>query len=192
MRHERDIHAVKIAAVQELGLAAEIFDLALLTELGAIADLQQLLRRNRHEPNAAAKPVKHPRLLKRRRNAEQRRALRIVAARMHRAGHRIALGMRRTDNRIQLAEHHNLRPRPSGINHRIKSGNPLRHRQLIPQLPELLRHISTGLDLLEPCLRMLPDPPLRVENHLCVFFYCYCDVFHVFASLDVASALLLV
>ena len=157
MDQHTQIDVLKITTPHKLHLAAEKFNLAFGAQLFAVSHFDQLLRRHRHQPDGAAQPVQHARLLQRRRCADQPRCLRVMAAGMHRLRYRITIRMLRADQRIQLAHQTQLRSRPAGVQIGVKARYPLRLDQVIAQVGKNLFQIRACLPFLKARFRVLPD-----------------------------------
>ena len=176
--HKRNINTVKITAIQEFALAAEIFDLSLLFQLGTVFDLQQLLCRYSAQADSAAKLIQDTGHLEGGRDTEQSRTLGVVAAGVNSTCHGVGIRMCGTNDRVQLTEDHDLGTLSAGIQHGIKAGDTVRHSQFIAQRTELLGHIRRGLDLAITRLGMRPDPTLGSKNQLSVLFNGVYNVLH--------------
>lgn len=152
--------------MHELGLAAEIVDHARAAQAVAEIQLDQLLRRDAHQPDRPAQAVERARLLQRQRDPGHGRALRVVAAGMGAAVHR--LHMVRRAQRIQLRHDEQLRAGPSGLDIRVEAGDIPRLDERIAHLFKHVLHIRSRLPLAEARLRVPPDIVLRREDLLAV------------------------
>ena len=113
-----------------------------------------------------AQAVERARLLQRQRDPGHGRALRVVAAGMGAAVHR--LHMVRRAQRIQLRHDEQLRAGPSGLDIRVEAGDIPRPDERIAHLFKHVLHIRGRLPLAEARLRVPPDIVLRREDLLAV------------------------
>ena len=158
--HQRQIHAVEIAAAHEFRLAAQVFDLSLVDESLAELQLDHLFRRDQHKTDLAAETVQCAGLFESRCDADHLRALAVVTAAVRHAvdGFRVI----RDVQRIQFAHDGQAGTGSSCVDVYIESGNIPRFHRLIPVGAEFLQQIRVRLPLGVAYFRMLPDPALRV------------------------------
>ena len=83
MYHKRNIDVVEVSAVEKFTFPAKILDLALRLKLTAVFYFKKLLGGYSAELDFSREIVEHTGLLERRRDTDERRALRIVTAGMH-------------------------------------------------------------------------------------------------------------
>ena len=154
MEHERDIHAVHIAAAHEFVLAAIVFDRALPTKRFAKSNLDALLRGHCHQANGAGKPVQRAGLLQRKRDSRHRGALSVMPAGMGAAIHGgEVIG---SNERVELAENQHLWSRNAGINIGIKAGNIVGRNHGIARGFEHILKKFRAFPFAIACFRMRP------------------------------------
>ena len=178
MHHKGQINAVKQTAGQEFRLAAKIPDLAFRAKLTAVLDFQQFLRRNSTQADSAAQAIQRAGFFQGSRYADQRGALRIVAAGVNRARYRVRLGMVGADDGVQFAQNQQFGARTAGINAGDKTGQIFRTFQFIAQSGEDVLHVLRGFFLTITGFGMLPDIAFRFQDQIAVLVHRIHQVLH--------------
>src|SRR5438552_13274376 len=103
MDHHRHVDVVEMPLGDELGLAEEELDLALLLAAQALLDIDELLGRHREEDELAGEVLGRPDGGEAHRDAEHAGNLRVVAAAMRRAGVRVGKRVVGGSEAVELA-----------------------------------------------------------------------------------------
>ena len=99
-----DVAVVEAAFSNDLLLAAEEAELALVAKLAAVVDFNVLLSRHGKEHDVASEVIHRARFLERLRDGNDVGNLDVVPAAVRGARHRIAVGMRAADDGVEFAE----------------------------------------------------------------------------------------
>ena len=171
MHHHRHIDVVEGAQPDELLLAGHQPQLALLVQIPAVLDVDELLGGHRHQRHVAGQGVPDVRRHEPDGNAEHHAYLAVVATRMGRARLRVGMGVLQHSKRVELANHGDRGARPAAaevtLDPREGDASLVGNAQLV----ELLANVAGGLDLVEPRLRVIEDGPRDVDEPVPALVY---------------------
>ena len=166
--HKGRVDAVQIPAVEEFHLAAEVSDDALLPQPLAVSELQQFLRRDGQKAHLAGEVFCDLRVAHRRRDAKQRRALRMVPAGVDIARLGRAFRVVGADEAVHLAEDGDVRAGAAGVKVGIEPGDVAGHDRSIAEVFKNFLQILVGVPFAVSRFGVRPEVALRRQHGLAV------------------------